>query len=195
MPSNKWTQGTPLSGATTRAVLAERVYYAASNTAYSNPAAKLDGADPAGWSDLGIVGGSRVTLTYTKEVKPVMTGIEQVRRGSYTMARSCKCSFTLEQYDLDTMAIIGGLSISSYTGGGRVEIGSDDIVEKALLFTGTNKVDGKEYHHHCGKASLAWNIDQEDDARVLKVDADLYLFNVGASGGSVEAFVTMHVLD
>jgi hypothetical protein len=200
MPTNKWTQQPPLAGASTRTVLAERVYYANKNTAYGaqsagvDPTGKLNGTDPAGFSDMGIVSGSKVTLTYTKEVKPVTTGIEQVRRGSYSMAKSAKASWTLEQYDIDTISILSGLSITAIGGiGGKLHLGQDDVVEKALLFVGTNKVDSKEFHHYSKAACLNWSIDMEDDARVLKVDADLYSFLPG--GETVEAYLSVYVID
>lgn len=194
MPTNKYTQQPPLSGASTRTVLAERVYYANANTAYADPGAKLAGGDPAGFSDMGIVMNSRVTLTYTKEVKPVNTGIEQVRRGSYSMAKSCKAEFTLEQFDIDLISVLSGLSITAVGGiGGKLHLGQDDVVEKALLFVGTNKVDGKEFHHYSKKCSLSWSIDQQDDSRMLKVEADMYSFL--PSGETVEAYITVYVLD
>lgn len=195
MPSNKWTQGSPLSGASTRAVIAERVYIAPVGTAYADPSAKLEGADPASpWADLGIVKDSKVTLTYTKDVKPVETGIEKVRRGSYTLGKKCMASFVLEQYDIDTFALVNGLSPTAVgVIGSKMFIGQDDIVEKALLFLGTNKVDGKEFQHYTSKASLSWSIEESDDSRTIKVDADFYSFL--PAGETVECFVTMYVLD
>lgn len=168
---------------------------APSNTAYVDPTAKLNGADPASpWVDLGIIKDSKVTLTYTKDVKPVETGIEKVRRGSYTLGKKCMASFILEQYDLDTLSLVSGLSTTAVgVIGGKLQIGQDDIVEKALLFLGTNKVDGKEFQHYTKKASLSWSIQEDTDARDLKVDADFYSFL--ASGETVECFVTMYVLD
>lgn len=194
MPTNKYTQQPPLTGASTRTVLAERVYYANANTAYADPGAKLAGADPAGFSDMGIVMNSRVTLTYTKEVKPVNTGLEQVRRGSYSMAKACKAEFTLEQFDVDLISILSGLPITAVGAiGGKLHLGQDDVVEKALLFVGTNKVDGKEFQHYSKKCSLNWSIDQQDDSRMLKVEADMYSFL--PAGETVEAYITVYVLD
>lgn len=194
MASNKWTQGTPLSGASTRAVLAERVYYAAANTAYADPTAKLNGADPAGWSDMGIVKDSKVTLTYTKEVKPVETGIEKVLRGAYVLSKKCMATWDLEQYDIDTIAILSGLSITAVgVIGGKLTLGQDDLVEKSLLFLGTNKVDGKEFHHYTKKATLEFAVGEDGDSRTLKATAQFYSFL--PSGDSVEGFVTIFVLD
>lgn len=195
MPSNNWTKQTPKTGASTRAVLAERVYIAPADTAYADPGAKLNGSAPGGsWVDLGIVAGSQVQLNYNKEIRAVNTGFEQVRRGSYTMAKSCVASFTLEQMDIDILALLTDLSIDTVGAiGGKLHLGQDDLVEKAILFVGTNKVDGKEFQHYCKKASISFTTDQQDDARVLRVTADLYSFV--PSGESDEAFVTMYVLD
>lgn len=195
MPSNKYSQQPPLTGASTRTVLAERVYFAPANTVYADPAAKLDGADPAApWVDMGIVAGSKITLAYTKEVRPVETGIEKVRRGSYTMAKACTATWQLEQYDIDTFAMVTGLSPAAVGAiGTKLHIGQDDLVEKALLFVGTNKVDGKEFHHYAKKASLTFTTEEMDDSRVLRVDAALYAFT--PAGETVDAFFTLIVLD
>lgn len=195
MPSNKWTQQTPISGASTRTVLAERVYFAPANTVYADPSAKLNGADPgAPWVDLGVVKDSKVSLSYTKEVKPVETGIEKVRRGSYSMAKKCSAQFTLEQFDVDTISLLSGLSITAVGAiGGKLNLGQDDVVEKALLFLGTNKVDGKEFQHYSKRAVISWETAEDGDARVIKVTADFYSFL--AAGETVEGFVTVYVLD
>lgn len=194
LTSNKYTQQPPKSGASTKTVLAERVYFAAADTAYADPTARLDGGDPAGWSDLGIIADSRVNLTYNKEIKYVETGIEKVARGAYSLSKSVMAEFTLDQYDIDTIADVAGLSITAVgVIGGKLQVGTDDVVEKALLFIGVNKVDGKEHHIYSKKASLTWAADQQDDARVIKVTARLYAFI--PSGGSVDTLFTLYVLD
>lgn len=195
MPSNKWTQGSPLTTASTRTVLAERAYAATSATAYADPSAKLAGTDPAAaWKDLGIVKDSKVSLNYTKDVKPVETGIEKVRRGSYTLQKKCMATWTLEQYDMATLALVNGLTATAVGSiGKKMYVGQDDIVEKALLFLGTNKVDSKEFQTYVSKAALNWSIEDADDSRVIKVEADFYSFLPG--GETVEAFFTMYVLD
>ena len=193
MPSNKYTTQPPKSGASTKTVLAERAYVHTVNTAYADPGAKLDGADPAGWTDLGIVAGSKVQLNYTKEVKYVETGIEKVRRGSYVMGKSAQAVFTLEQYDVDIIEILTAQTATAVGGiGGKLYIGQDDIVEKALLFVGTNKVDGKEHHIYCKKAGITWQTQEQDDARVIQVTADLYAFD---PGNGLDAFFVWYVLD
>lgn len=194
MPTNKYTQQPPKSGASTKAVMAERAYFAAANTAYADPSARLDGADPAGFTDMGVVGGSKVTMTYNKEVRYVETGIDKVRRGSYTMGKSAQAQWTLEQYDIDTIADLTGQSVTAVGGiGGKVFVGKDDIVEKALLFIGTNKVDGKEHHIYCKKAGLSWSLEDQDDSRVIRVTADLYAFV--PSGETLDSFYVHYVLD
>src|SRR3954463_6193041 len=125
--TNKYTKQPPISGASVAAVMAERVYIAAPTTVYAAPGAKLDGADPvAPWTDLGIVKDSRVNLSYTKEVKYVETGIEKVRRGAYTLAKTAEVNFMLEQFDVDTVALITGLSIQAVGGiGGVLHVGQE----------------------------------------------------------------------
>jgi hypothetical protein len=193
--SNKYTKQPPISGASTAAVMAERCYIAPADTAYSAPGAKLAGADPGGlWVDLGIVKESRVNLSYTKETKYIETGIEKVRRGAYVLGKTAECNFMLEQYDLDSVALLTGLSITAVGGiGGVLHIGQDDVVEKALLFIGTNKIDGKEHHIYCKKGVVVFQIQQEDDRRLLAVTSSLYPFV--ASGETDEGFYDWYVLD
>jgi hypothetical protein len=176
-------------------VLAERAFLAPADTVYADPTAKLAGTDPASpWVDLGIVKDSKILLTYTKDTKPVETGIEKVLRGTYVLGKKASASFTLEQYDIGTFTTVGGLTSTAVGAiGNKVQIGQDDIVEGALLFCGTNKVDAKEFQHYTKKASLSWSIGEDGDARVLKVDAMLYSFL--AAGETVEGFITMIVLD
>ncbi len=193
--SNKLTKQPPISGASTAAVMAERVYIAAADTAYATPAARLEGADPGGsWTDLGVVKDSRVNLSYNKEIRYVETGIERVRRGSYSVSKNAETNFMLEQYDLDTIALLTGLSIDAVGGiGGVLHIGQDDVVEKALLFIGINKVDGKEHHIYCKKGTVSFQIQQEDDRRIVSASASLYPFV--PSGETEEAFFSWYVLD
>ena len=77
--------------------------------------------------------------------------------------------------------------------GEKLHIGQDDIVDVALLFVGTNKVDGKEHHVYCKKGTVAFNVQQEDDFRVLQVTASLYPFV--PAGETDEAYFTWYVLD
>lgn len=193
--SNKYTKQPPIAGASVKAVLAERCYIAAADTVYADPVAKLEGADPGGaWTDLGIVANSRVQLTYTKDIRYVETGIEKVRRGAYSLGKTAETQFTLEQYDLDVVSLVTGLTINPVGGiGGKVHIGQDDIVEAALLFVGVNKIDGKEHHIYCKKGTMSFNVQQEDDYRVLQVTSSLYPFV--PVGETDEAYYTWYVLD
>lgn len=193
--SNKYTKQPPISGASTAAVMAERVYIAPADTVYGAPGAKLAGADPGGaWVDLGIVKDSRVTLNYTKDIKYVETGIEKVRRGAYTLGKTAEASFMLEQYDIDSVALLTGLTIQAVGGiGGVLHIGQDDVVERALLFIGTNKLDGKEHHIYCKKGVVVFQVQQEDDRRLLAATASLYPFV--STGETDEGFYDWFVLD
>ena len=193
--SNKWTKQPPIAGASTKVVLAERVYIAPADTAYADPGAKLNGAEPAApWTDLGIVMNSRVNLTYTKDIRYVETGIERVRRGAYSLGKTAETSFTLEQYDIEQLELVTDLTAGAVGGiGEKLHIGQDDIVDKALLFLGINKVDGKEHHIYCKKGTISFNVAQEDDFRVLQVTASLYPFV--PSGETEEAYFTWYVLD
>lgn len=195
MPSNKYTQQTPKAGSSIKVVLAQRVYLAPVNTAYSDPSAKLDGADPAApWVDLGIVEGSKVTMNYTKETNYVETGIEKIRRGAYITGKQCQMTFDLSQFDKAALESLTGLTADVVGSiGSKIHLGQEDLVEGALLIIGTNKVDGKEHQYYCKKAALVFQVDEANDARIMKVTADLYAFT--PAGETVDAFVTMYVLD
>lgn len=143
--------------------------------------------------DLGVVKDSKISLVYTKTVKDVSTGIEKVRRGSYTTDKKCTASFTLEQYDLPQIENLSGLSGEAVGSiGSKIQLGQDDLVERALLFIGTNKVDGKEVQHYSKKASVNWSVVESAEIRELKVDCDFYSFL--AAGETVESYVTMYIL-
>jgi len=195
MASNKYTQQTPLTGSSIKVVLAQRVYIAPADTAYAAPTAKLDGDDPdAPWVDLGVVDGSKVNMAYTKETNYVETGIEKVRRGAYITGKTCQLTFDLTQFDADVFEQISGLSPTAVGVIGNVfHLGQEDLVQSALLIIGTNKVDGKEHQYYCKKGAIVWSIEDSNDARILKVTADLFAFT--PSGETVDAFASVYILD
>lgn len=193
MASNKYTQGTPIAGQMTRLVLAERAYiktYPDTSSVYYNGSgeAKLSGSDPAGFTDLGIVAGSKVTLAYTKETRYVETGIERIRRGAYITQKTAQATFSLEQFDVTVLEAISAQTGTAKTGGKMLKFGSDDVIEKALVFVGTNKVDGHEVHTYCSWAALTFQFQEADDARVIAVTADLF---ADANGN----FMHMYIFD
>ena len=197
MASNLYTTQTPRNDASTKVVLAERAYIAAADSGYADPTAKLEGATPAisgggSWDDLGVVQGSQIQLTYSKETKFIETGIEKVRRGSYVLSKTAQAAFTLEQFDMAVIELVSGLTKTTFSGGAKIHVGQDDVVNRAFLFVGVNKTDDKEYHTYCKKGGLTWQIEQADDARVMKVTADLYAFNPGSGG---DAYYTLFIVD
>lgn len=179
MASNKYTQQPPIANNSTRMVLAERVYiksYPDSTSVYAVGAgqAKLSGGDPSGFTDLGIVAGSKVTLTYNKETRYIETGIERIRRGAYITQKTAQATFTLEQFDVTVIEAISAQTGSAVTGGKKLIFGPDDLIEKALVFVGTNKVDGKEVHTYCPWVALSFQVQDQDDSRVMGVTADMF---------------------
>lgn len=176
-------------------MLAQRVYIAPADQAYADPTAKLDGADPAApWVDLGIVEGSKVNLTYSKETNYIETGIEKIRRGAYITGKTAQMTFDLSQFDSGVLEEISGLTADAVGAiGKKFHIGQEDLVQRALLVVGTNKIDGKEHQYYCKKGALTWSIEEADDARILRVVADLFAFTPG--GETVDAFMTVFILD
>lgn len=203
MASDLRTQQTPKTGSSTKVVLAERVYMAPSDVilAYTAPTAKLGNAAPGGtWVDLGIVAGSKVDLTYTKEIAYIETGLEKVRRGSYLKGKTAQAVFTLEQYDMALFESLSGLTrtqVQNNAGnaviGGLIHIGQDSIVNRSLLFIGTGVIDGKEYHHYSAKGGLSFTFEMQEDSRVIKCTADLYSFV--PTNESIGAYLSLYILD
>lgn len=196
MASNKWTTQTPIATSSTKLVLAERAYVAPADTDYSDPTSILGGSDPSSpWVDLGVVMDSKVTMNYTKTIKPVETGIEKFRRGSYGQGKTAQATFTLEQVDMDVLELVTGLTktqIGTTNHGYKIHIGQEDVVEKAILFAGTNMVDNKEHQTYCKKGSVTFAIKENSDSRVIDVTADLYAFV--PTGQTLEAFYTLYIL-
>ena len=198
MASNKFTAQTPIANQSIRVVLAERAYIAPADTAYAEPAEKLDGDDPASpWLDLGVVDGSKVTLNYTKEIKKIETGIDKVVRGAYLNGKACQAVFTLSQYDVTVLERLTGLTAGDFDGspviGHTLHIGQEDVVRMALLFVGTNKVDGKEFHTYNPDSIISFSLKDADDARVMEVTADMLAFT--PEGETIDAVYTLHILD
>jgi hypothetical protein len=180
--SNKNTAQTPVASGLTGAQVvkfidAPRVYIKAVDTTPTPVTTKSNGTTPAGWTDLGIVNG-KVRVTYEKEIKEVRTGIDQVLRASYVGQKTAGFEFVLSQFDDVVIKNLSGLSevVVSAASAYAFQIGSEDIIQKALLMVVQNKLDGKEWQFYHPAADLAFNIEDSGEETVVRGRANLKAF-------------------
>lgn len=195
--SNKNTKQTPLSGAPAAVIVAERVYIAPANTVYATPSAKLDGTDPgAPWDDLGVIADSKVSLALTKNIQYIETGLEKIKRGSYVAGKDCQISFGMQQYHPDILAKVSGVSsVVIASTGAKTQLGQEGIVERALLFIGTNPSDGSEFQHYSKRSGLAFSVEDNGAQRQIKVTGTCYPFvDPDASWGTEEGLLNVYYL-
>jgi hypothetical protein len=183
--TNKQTQQPALTSDTSsvKCILAGRAYVkdctSPVTTAVAPVAGKAESTTPSGWTDLGAVMRSKVTMEYVKEYSDVRTGLDGVYYASYVTAKSCSWSFALDQYDATVLALLTGKTkgtgyiTSSTQIGYRFWIGKEDLVEKQLLLIGTNKLDEKEHQYWTPQADLRFSWEEDGDAIVIRVTAML----------------------
>lgn len=184
--NNLNTRQTPLATGSTGAqvvkfIAADRVYIKTVDSSAAPVTTKSNGAKPSGWTDLGIVNG-KVRITYDKEIREIRTGIDNVLRASYISQRSGSFEFVLSQFDDAVLAAISGVAASQIVNGSHYQfsIGSEDIVQKALLLVSQNKLDGKEWQFYTPAADLSFTIEDNGEETVLRGRGNLPLFTYGS---------------
>lgn len=167
-------------------IQAPRVYIKAVDSTPTPITVKSDGATPSGYTDLGIVNGV-VKITYTKDVKEVRTGIDEVLRQTYIGKKTGSFEFSLSQFDDVTLQNISGITGSVVTAGSAYSyaVGSEDVIQKALLLVLQNKLDGKEWQFYNPNAFLTFEIADSNGELVLNAKGDIPFFAWG--GGNNEA--------
>jgi hypothetical protein len=153
---------------------------------------KTNGTTPAAWTDTGVMEETG-KITYTKSKKKITTGIDKVVRATYIESKEATMEFTLTQVD-DLLLAALGFNASVITAGStkNFQLGQEDVVQKALLMVYANKLDGKEIQWYHPSAELDVQIDEMNDAVVLKVTADLVAF-MGAGGYTVSSLISATV--
>jgi len=151
---------------------------------------KSNGTTPSGWTDLGIIE-AVATVTYNKEIKEVLTGIDQVLRQSYVGRKTAEIQFNLSQFDDNAFENISGLTASIITSGSVInyQVGSEDIISKALLLVLQNKLDGKEIQLYNPSADFSFAFVQNAEFLELQVTGKLNSFT--ASGSATEGFFSL----
>lgn len=164
-----------------------RIYMKTADVSAAPVTAKSNGSLPSGWTDLGIVNGA-AKVTYTKTVKEVRTGMDEVLRAEYIGKKVAGLDCSLSQFDDVAFAAVSGLSASTIIAGSTYQfsVGSEDVIQKAILLVLQNKLDGKELQFYNPNAFLSFDVTDSSGELVLTVKADLPSFAWG--GGSLEAF-------
>jgi hypothetical protein len=138
-----------------------------------------DTGTPADWTDLGIVNG-KMKITYTKTEKEVRTGLDEVLRAIYVGKKTAGAEFDLSQFDDVVLSNLSGLT-ASVTGSGsaakaQFAVGSEDVVQKALLLVLQNKLDGKEIQFYHPNAYLSFEVMDSGEETLYKGKANFIAF-------------------
>lgn len=186
---NAWTRQNPMeSGGRTgsqsiKFVPAPRVFIKTADSTTSAPAqayyTKTNGLVPAGWTDLGIVEGL-ATITYNKEIKDVLTGLDNILRLRYIGKKTAEIEASLSQFDDRAFEQVSGLTASVISNGSIISyrVGEEDVITKALLLVADNKLDGKEWALYNPSAYISFSYAINGDFLELKMNAGLGAFTV-----------------
>lgn len=202
---NKNSQGTPItsgrltSGASIRHIEAPRIYILLDASA--NPVAevlvacpvqkymtKSNGVTPVPssgtnvWADLGIVNGF-LKVNYTKSVKPIETGIDQVFRTAYVNKKTITLEASLDQFSDYVLEKVSGLTASVITAGSIInyQVGQEDLNTAGILMVSQNKLDGQEWQFFNPAALINFVYEEKGDSLALKMTAYCQFFQANAS--------------
>lgn len=159
---------------------APRVYIKAKDTTATPILVKSNGTTPSGYTDLGIVK-ENVGVTYEKQIKEIRTGIDQILRVSYVEQRNASFEFPLSQFDDKVIQELSGLTPSQIVNASiyQFAIGTEEIVEKAIILVSQNKLDGKEWQFYHPKAEVSFTYEQNGDEQVVRGRCNLPSFTHG----------------
>lgn len=154
-----------------------RVYIKDIDAAPTPITAKSNGVLPVGWTDLGIVDG-KVKITYDKEQKEVRTGLDEILRAVYIGKKTAGFEFNLSQFDELVIGQLTGLTSSLLNSGSAAQfaVGSEDIVQKALLMVIQNKLDGREWQFYHPSAYMTFSMTDSGDTTLVNGKAMLPAF-------------------
>ena len=172
-----------------KVLLADRAYTAAITTAA--PGARQNGATPASYTDLGSINESEVTLEKDEPTLiDVATGLFEILRNQVaTKDGDARATFTLVEYDLDTIAALTGDVV---IGSESIFMGGRPLLQKAVLFVGENPATNSEFHHHNPKSNIFFSIGVEERFRVLNVTVRLLKFSDGADVANLSRDLRMY---
>ncbi len=191
---NAWTRQNPGPAGRTgeqsiKFVPAPRVFIKTAESTTAAPVqayfTKSNGAVPSGWTDLGIIEGL-AQVTYNKELKQVLTGVDQILRIQYVGQKTAEIEANFSQFDDKAFENISGLTASVISNGSIIGygVGEEDVITKALLLVASNKLDGKEWHIYNPSAYISFGYELNGDFLELKMTAALGAFT--PQNGSTE---------
>lgn len=156
---------------------APRVYIKSVDATPTPVLIKSAGTTPSGYTDLGIVDG-KAKVTYDKSIKQVRTGIDNILRAEYVDKKTMTIEAHLSQFDDVVLSAISGVTASVLTAGSIVQfpIGTEDVVQKALLLVFDNKLDGKEWQFYNPNAYIKFTYADNGDATYVNLNCDLPAF-------------------
>lgn len=161
---------------------APRVYIKAKDSTATPITVKSNGTTPGSYTDLGVVEG-KARVTYEKELNQIRTGIDNTLRGSYVKQRTGGLECVLTQFDDVVMKEVSGVTPSTITSGSIVQfaIGSEDVIERAIILVVQNKLDGKEWQFYHPAAQLSFTFEESGDFTVVRLKADLPAFTYNSN--------------
>jgi len=157
-----------------KVVLANRVYTAPTGTA--RPGVAAAGATPAGWTDLGSILDSKVTIDKADpEVIEIETGLFQVLRNEVGKKEGlATAKFTMVEYEPAAWAALTGDAV---IGGNSIFVGGRPISQFAVLLVGQNPATGTEFQHWNPKGDMQFKITDNADFTVIDVTFKFLKFN------------------
>lgn len=191
--NNLNTRQTPITTGKTgtqviKFINAPRVYIKAVDSTPTPVVVKSNGTTPSGYTDLGIVN-DQVAITYSKDINEVRTGIDEVLRATYVRRKTAGFEFQLSQFDDVVMEQVSGLTASQIVNGSiyQFALGSEEVIQRALLMVVQDKLTGKEWQFYHPNAFLSFTISDSNGETILTGKGDLPMFAWG--GGSSEAIM------
>lgn len=165
-------------------VPASRLYLKAVDAAPAPVVGKSAGKTPTGWNDMGIMDGN-AKVTYTKNLNKILAGLDKRLSQVYDDQTTGTFEINLTQYDDVVMQNVTGLTPYEVQTGSivRFNIGSESIVQSAILLVSQNKVDGKEVQYYNPSAFMSFSIEETNNAQMIKVTIDMPTFTVDNATG------------
>jgi hypothetical protein len=184
---NKNTTQQPLAtGLTGAAVIkwidAPRVYIKTADSTPTPVTTKSNGSTPAGWTDLGSILG-QARIQYDKEIKEIRTGLDNVLRQSYVGQKTAGVEFVCSQLDDVVIQELSGLTASQIVSASTYQflIGSEDVIQKALLVVSQNKLDGREWQWYNPNAFISFVLEENGEEKTVRGRANCPAFTVGSA--------------
>ena len=149
-----------------------------------------NGVTPTGWIDLGTLTDSGVKVTFDAKVNQVLTGPTKALRAAYLSGQGATASFGLSQFDDVALSTITGITPTILNQGSTVSytIGSDDMMELAVLLVVQDLLTGKEIQLYNPSAFISFAFGYESD-NSLSLTCQAVLPYFTPSGATSECFL------